>query len=165
MRPDAAVPEPLRRAMSLLDQGQFEEAAKAFDELARGAEERGRLFRAANLFAQSAQCYLNLDDVDTAYQRGQKAFELFKRAERPGAARRLGERMVKALREKGREAEAEALEREVGQLPAPTRPGMRRGELPGKCPQCGGPIREGEASWIGPTSAECPYCGSVIKAE
>jgi thioredoxin-like negative regulator of GroEL/DNA-directed RNA polymerase subunit RPC12/RpoP len=159
------VPEPVRRAMSLFERGKFEEAAKLFDELAQDAEEQGQLFRAAHLGGQAARCYLQLDDVDAAYERATKALDLFKQAERPGAARRLGESIVKVLKDKGRQAEAEALERKLRQLPAPARPGARRGELPGKCPQCGGPIKETEADWIGPSSVECPYCGSVVKAE
>jgi hypothetical protein len=151
--------------MSLFEKGRFEEAAQAFDELAQGAEDRGMLFRAGNLMGQASRCYLELDDVDTAYDRGKKALDLFKRAERPAAARRVTERMVKALKEKGRQAEAGALERELAQMPMPERGAGRRGELPGKCSQCGGPIREAETTWVGPSSAECPYCGSVIKAE
>jgi len=159
------VPESLRKAMALLEEGKFDGAATTFDELAQEAEERGNSFSAANLTAQAARCYLQLDDVDTAYERGVKALELFKQAQRPGAARRVGESMVKVLRERGREAEAEALERELKQLPAPARGAAIRGELPPKCLQCGGPIRESEAMWVGPSSAECPYCGSVVKAE
>ena len=151
--------------MSLLEQGKFEEAAKLFDELAQDAEEQGQTVRAAHLACQAARGYLQLDDVDGAFERGMKALDMLKGAERPGAARRLGEKMAQALRDKGRQAEAEALERELQQLPAPARPGGRRGELPGKCHQCGGPIKETEATWVGPSSAECPYCGSVVKAE
>lgn len=161
-RPPA--PEPVRNAMRLFEQGEFGEAA-AFDNLAQDAEEKERLVQAAHLTAQAARCYLQLDDVDAANERGMKALDLFKQAERPGAARRLGERMAKALKDRGRQAEAEALERELKELPAPSRPGMRRGELPGKCSQCGGPVKESEATWVGPSSAECPYCGSVVKAE
>jgi thioredoxin-like negative regulator of GroEL len=164
-RPRRPVPEPVRRAMGLFEKGKFEEAAQAFEELAQGAEDRGMLFRAGNLMGQASRCYLELDDVDTAYDRGKKALDLFKSAERPAAARRVTERMVKALKDKGRQAEAEALERELKQMPMPARAAGRRGELPGKCSQCGGPIREAEATWVGPSSAECPYCGSVIKAE
>jgi thioredoxin-like negative regulator of GroEL len=163
--PGRPVPEPLRRAMKLFEQGKFQEAADAFDALAQGAEERGRMLRAAHLWAQAARCYLKLDDVDEVYTRGMKALDLFKQAERPGAGQRLAEKMVEVLKEKGRQAEAGALERELQQLPAPGRPRGRRGELPGKCSQCGGPVRESEANWVGPNSAECPYCGSVLKAE
>lgn len=123
------------------------------------------VFQAGNLTLQAARCHLRLDNLDLAHERGMKALELFKRAERPGAARELAERMVKVLREKGRTADAEALERELKQLPPAPRPDVRRGELPGKCPQCGAPIKESEVAWVGPSSAECPYCGSVIKAE
>lgn len=159
------VPEPLLRAMRLLDEGKFEEAVEAFENLAREAEERGQILPAARLTAEAARCYVRLDDIDQAYDRGKKALDLFKRAGRPGAARRLGERMLNILRDTGRQAEAEALERELQQLPAPEQPPVRRGQLPGKCPQCGGPIKESEADWVGPSSAECPYCGSVVAAE
>jgi tetratricopeptide (TPR) repeat protein len=151
--------------MSLFDQGNFEEAGEAFDDLAQEAEERGKVFQAANLTAQAARCYVRLDDIEQAHDRGRKALDLFKRAGRPGAARRLGERMVKILREEGRQAKAEALEQELAHLPAPERPGVRRGQLPGKCPHCGGPIKETETTWVGPSSAECPYCGSVVNAD
>lgn len=165
MRPVAPVAEALRRAVRLLDEGKFGEAAEAFEKLSQGAEDTGGLFRAGDLAAQAARCYVNLDDLDKAYEMALKALDLFKRAGRPGAARRLGERVARTLREKGRESQAEALERELSQLPAPGRPEMRRGELPGKCPQCGGPIREAETTWLGPSSAGCPYCGSVVKAQ
>ena len=69
------------------------------------------------------------------------------------------------LREKGRSAEAEALERELKQLSVTPRRGIRRGELPEKCPHCGAPVKENEVEWVGSSSAECPYCGSVVKAE
>ena len=151
--------------MQLFEEGKFDKAADAFDDLAQEAEEKGRLVQAAHLTARAARCYLQLDDVDAAYERGKKALDLFKQAERPAAARRVGERMAKALKDRGRQAEAEALERELKELPVPSRPGERRGTLPGKCHQCGGPVRESEADWVGPSSAECPYCGSILTAE
>lgn len=36
--------------------------------------------------------------------------------------------------------------------------------LPAKCPSCGGPIRSDEVNWIDPYSAECAYCGDIVKA-
>lgn len=122
------------------------------------------VLQAANLTMQAARCYVRLDNLDLAYDRAMKGLELFKRADRPVPAERL-EKLVKLLREKGRNAQAEALEQELRQLPAPMRPGVRRGELPAKCPQCGAPIKESEVTWVGASSAECPYCGSVVKAE
>ena len=50
--------------MRLFEQGKFDKAADAFDNLAQEAEEKGRLVQAAHLTAQAARCYLQLDDVD-----------------------------------------------------------------------------------------------------
>ena len=165
MPPGRPIPEPVRKARRLFEEGKFEEAAEAFDELAQGAEERGMIFQAANLTLQAARCYLKLDNLDLAYERGMQGLELFKEAGRPGPATKVAEKIGEALREKGRTAEAEALERELKQLPSAPRPGVKRGELPGKCTQCGAPIKEAEVAWVGSSSAECPYCGSVVKAQ
>jgi len=61
-RPPAS--EPVRNAMRLFEQGKFDKAADAFDDLAQEAEGKGRLVQAAHLTAQAARCYLQLDDVD-----------------------------------------------------------------------------------------------------
>ena len=50
--------------MRLFEQGKFDKAADAFDDLAQEAEGKGRLVQAAHLTAQAARCYLQLDDVD-----------------------------------------------------------------------------------------------------
>jgi tetratricopeptide (TPR) repeat protein len=162
--PGRSLPEPVKEAIRLFEQGKFERAAAAFDDLAHEAEASERFFQAANLTAQAARCYLQVDDVDSAYERGMKAFDLFKQAERFGAARRMGEKMARALKDRGRQAQAEAVEGQLHQLPADPGPGLRRGELPPRCTQCGGPVKEAETNWLGPSSAECPYCGSVLKA-
>lgn len=150
--------------MRLFEQGRFAEAAEAFDDLTQEAEERGMLFQAANLTLQAARSYMRLDNLDLAYDRAMKGLELFKRSGQPVAVRQPV-RLVEILRQRGRDAEAEALERELKQLPVAMPPGAARGELPGKCPQCGATIKGSEVAWIGPSSAECPYCGSVVKAE
>lgn len=150
--------------MWLFEQGEFAQAAEAFDHLAQEAEERGMLFQAANLTLQAARAYMRLDNLDLAYDRAMKGLELFKRSGQPVAVRQP-ERLVEILRQRGRHSEAEALEREMQDFLIAMPPGARRGELPAKCPQCGAPIKESEVAWVGPSSAECPYCGSVVKAE
>lgn len=150
--------------MKLFQQGKFEEAAEAFDSLAQEAEGKGMLFQAANLTLQAARSYMRLDNLDLSYDRAMKGLELFKRSGRPVAVRQPV-RLAEILRQRGRNAEAEALERELKQLPVAMPPGATRGELPGTCPQCGASIKASEVAWVGPSSAECPYCGSVIKAE
>ena len=45
--------------------------------------------------------------------------------------------------------------------PAPELPG-RDEWLPISCPKCGGPTRGSEVRWTGPTSADCPFCGTNL---
>jgi len=74
------------------------------------------------------------------------------------------------LRAKGMAAAAGVLEGEFGPSLGASAQRMTTGSppaarLPGKCPQCGGPLRSDEVDWIDAQSAECPYCGSVVQAE
>jgi tetratricopeptide (TPR) repeat protein len=163
----------LRRARRRMEQADPAEAATILEKRAQAAEEQGMLDKAGDLYLEAARCYLQLDDVDQADDHGLKALRLFIQARRPGKVRRLVPRMMAVLHRKGHHDEAEKLRREVeALLGAP--PGERaipwgeravqRGSLPAKCPSCGGPIRSDEVNWIDLHSAECAYCGSIVKA-
>ena len=175
----------LARANRLFDQGRFAEAAPIFDRLARGAAERGMLNRAGDLYLQSARCHLEMGKANLAIERGKQALRLFGRAGLFGKIGRLMPRIVDALREKGYKAEAEALQKEVEARLAEVPPGARlaawpptarpalsvaegppmaRQELPAKCSACGAPVKPDDVTWLDPQTAECPYCGSVLKA-
>jgi len=41
---------------------------------------------------------------------------------------------------------------------------QRTQNLPAFCPNCGGPIDANNVRWTGPQTANCPFCGSTIKA-
>ena len=173
----------LLRASKLFDQGKFAEAAPIFERLAEGAAKRGMLNRAGDLYLQSARCHLETGNVTLAVERGKQALRLFVKAGLVGKIERLMPRMVDALQEKGYEAEATALRQEVEARLAEAPPGRRppagarpsrwpsfaqppraRRELPTKCSACGAPIKPDDVTWLDPGSAECPYCGSVLKA-
>ncbi len=168
-------PRPILRARKLLHEGRFAEAAEAFDRLAQGAEERGMLARAGQLNLEAARCYLRLDDLDSAYERARMGLGLFKEAGRPGRVRELAPRILRALQEKGRHQEAEELKKELEALMGPPPTGFRRRpmpagepiivreELPEKCPHCSAPLKDEEVDWVGPHTAECPYCGGAVK--
>jgi len=40
----------------------------------------------------------------------------------------------------------------------------RRGALPASCSGCGASLIPDEVEWHDPHTAECPYCGTVVKA-
>jgi predicted RNA-binding Zn-ribbon protein involved in translation (DUF1610 family) len=173
----------LERAHRLFDRGEFAEAAPIFDRLAEGAAERGMLNRAGDLYLQSARCHLEMGKAAAAVERGKHALRLFGRAGLFGKIERLMPRMVETLQEKGYQAEAEALRQEVearlaevpperrappGARPAGwppfARPATARRQLPAKCSACGAPVKPDEVTWLDPQTAECPYCGAVVKA-
>lgn len=186
-RPRPRPRQVLARADRLFDQGKFSEAAPIFERLAKGAAQRRMPDRAGDLYLRSARCHLEMGNAALAVERGKRALRLFGRAGRVGKIERLLPKIVDALQEKGHEDEAAALQQEVearlaeappgrrpppfdklrtppGARPAAARPMPRRGELPAKCPACGAPIKPDEVTWLDPDSAECPYCGSVLKA-
>lgn len=163
----------LVRAREMFDRGDFGGAAPIFEELAQAAERRDMLDRAGDLRLELARCHIKLDNLERADQEGLHALRLFLRARRPLKVRRLLPRMVAMLEQHGRHEEAKELrekaEQLLGSLPASGRRAGRpemaaRGALPGKCPNCGGPIKPDEVHWAGHNSAECPYCGSVVAA-
>jgi hypothetical protein len=155
-----------------MEQADPAEAAAVLEKKAQAAEEQGRLDKAGDLHLETARCYLQLDDIDQADDHGLKALRLFIQANRLGKVRRLVPRMMAVLHRKGHHDEAEKLRQEVEALLG-TPPGeggiprreraVRRGSLPAKCPSCGGPIRSDEVNWVDSHSAECAYCGGIVK--
>ena len=155
----------LFRAQELFQRGEFAQAAGLFEEMAKQAEGSGMLDRAGDLHLQAARCHLQLNNLERADREGLHALRLFLRAGRLPKVRRMLPRMIAVLEQHGRHQEARELREKAAQLlgPLPATAG-RRGTLPGKCPNCGGPIKPDEVNWAGPRSAECPYCGSVVNA-
>jgi tetratricopeptide (TPR) repeat protein len=167
-------PQVLRRAHRLMEQGHYAEAADLFEKLAQGAESRAMLDRAGELHLQAGRAWLENGQAQAALSHGKRALGCFLRAGRPGRVFRTLPRMLEQLRSRGYQAEAEALQKEIQERfsqaglefrppAAPAVPQQQR-SLPGKCASCGGTLRSDEVEWIDATTAECPYCGSSVKA-
>jgi hypothetical protein len=148
--------------------GRFADAAERFEALAHRAEERGRLQAAAKLSLRAARCFAELDSLDRADDAAERAIHLLIRAGRPERVRQVLPRVLAGLERHGRQADAERLRREVEETfqGFDFAPGRRRAaaRLPAKCDSCGAPIKPDEVAWAGPATAECPYCGGVVKA-
>lgn len=80
--------------------------------------------------------------------------------------KRVGERAIAFLNAQGEKGAAASLTRELKErlagidLPSPS--SRAAGELPPKCPYCGGTVHPDEVEWIDASRAICDYCGSVI---
>jgi tetratricopeptide (TPR) repeat protein len=172
----SGVRQALARANSLMADGQFTEAANIFERLSEEARQRGMLVRAANLVLQASRAHFAADDVETALERAKEGLRLLVRGGRVERVPRVLSRIVKALREKGYDAEAGQLEQEAAQVlekmglsfdearqrvPQVTE---KHGTLPARCGGCGAALIPDEVEWHDAHTAECPYCGATLKA-
>ena len=132
--------------------------------------------RAADLLLQASRSHFAADNVDVAMERATEALQLFVRGERPGRVPRVLNRMTAALREKGHDAKADQLERDAAQLLEEMGLSLeevkqrapqaveRRGTLPAQCRGCGVSLVPDQVEWHDAHTAECLYCGTVVKA-
>ena len=164
----------LNRAHQMLAAGDFEGAASIFAELAELAESQGMPGRAAQLHLQAGRARLELGNGPAALQHARQGLGLFLANESYQRAAQALPRILQEFRVRGFSAEADSLASEArahfehaGQSfePATSAAPRRRGSLPARCPQCGGDLRPDEVEWLDENSAECEYCGSVVKVE
>ncbi|MDY6877768.1 MAG: hypothetical protein SWK90_16425 [Chloroflexota bacterium] len=167
----------LARANRLMAGGQFAEAARIFERLSEGAKQRGMLVRAADLMIQAARAHLAADNAGAAVKQAKQALLLFIHSGRIGRVPHFLARMTEALRNKEHHAAANELERaveeglgeiglsleELRQHIMAGRP-KQQGILPTQCTGCGAPLVPDEVEWHDAHTAECPYCGTVVKA-
>lgn len=169
------VRQALARANSLMADGQFAEAANIFGHLSEEAKQHGMLVRAADLALQASRAHFATADVEAALEWAKQAVRLFVRGGRAGRVPLVLSKMTAALRKKGYDAQADQLEQEAGQaleeiglsldearqrIPQVTE---ERGTLPAQCSGCGAPLVPDEVEWHDAYTAECLYCGTVVK--
>jgi tetratricopeptide (TPR) repeat protein len=166
----------LTRANQLMAEGQFTEAAAIYERLCVEGKERGFIIRAADFALQAARAYFAAGDIDAALAKAKEGLQLLARGGRPERIPRVLSKIVAKLREKGYNIQADELEREAERIlsevglsleeaeqQAPQMP-ERRGTLPAKCSGCGAPVIPDEVEWHDAQTAECLYCGTVLKA-
>jgi hypothetical protein len=160
----------LQRANDLLASGQYTAAAEAYEQLARGASRRG-IPRDAQLLLQAGRCRILADHVVQGMDDLKQGLSIIAGRGNLQRLQRAGGRAVAELTERGllpQAAEIEALLK--GSLPAGVaneavnEPTAKR-LLPVACPTCGAPLRSDDVEWVDDASAECPFCGGVVRAE
>jgi tetratricopeptide (TPR) repeat protein len=157
-------------------EGQYVEAAAAFARLAEKAQEHRMPARAADLTLQAARAFFAAGDIDAALEHAKQALRLLARGGRAGRIPVVLSKMTAALRGRGYDTQADELEQEAervlgevglsldeAQQQAPRAP-EKPGTLPAKCDGCGAPVIPDEVEWHDAQTAECLYCGTVLKA-
>lgn len=158
----------LREAHRMFSLERYPEAAQLFAQLADGAARLGMPVRAGHLALFATRAYLAAGDAPNALTRARQGLRLLLDAGREPQARQAFTPIIAEMRAHDRHTEANALLSEFAELQSAHDEAVEatpRGRLPAKCPNCGGPLRPDEVDWVDETSAECAYCGGVVKAE
>jgi tetratricopeptide (TPR) repeat protein len=166
----------LARANRLMAEERFAEAAAIYEQLYQEGKERGFVARAGDLALQAARACFAAGDVGAALKHAKGALRLLAESGRAGRIPHVLSRMTTTLRDGGYDAQADELEREAEQIlgemglsfeearrRAPQMP-EKRGALPARCDGCGAPVLPDEVEWHDAQTAECLYCGTVLKA-
>ena len=166
-----SIPPALQRANQLMASGQYVEAAVIFENFANGALTRNGP-RAPWFFLQAGQARLQAGQVPAGMAHLQHGLSLFAMVGRFQRLYHAGMRFLAELKVRGLTAEAKQIEDyfkttlPAGFVPIPeTGVEKHKALLPTNCPGCGGPIRSDEVEWADELTAECPYCGSAVRAQ
>jgi hypothetical protein len=160
----------VHEAQRLMAEGQFVEAANLFAQLSNDAVARGLIKPAGHLAIQAARAFAQAKQGDAALVQARRALDIMLNAGHPRQAAWLMPRAVAFLRAQGFGTQAAALEKEAAQRLAALGLSLQAGgplgprSLPATCPNCAGALRADEVEWIDANSAECPWCGSTVKA-
>ena len=166
-----SVPPALQRANQLLAGGQYEAAAEIFEQFAGGALARNGP-RAPWFFLQAGHARILAGQVPAGMAHLRQGLALIAGRGQYQRLYHAGMRFATELKARGKPVEAKEIEDYLKtSLPAGFAPGSGpaagkpKPVLPTTCPGCGGPVRSDEVEWVDDVTAECPYCGSVVRAE
>ena len=159
------------RAHSLMEQGQYPEAAAAFSQIAEVARSRGGS-RAPFFFIQAGRATVLAGQVDQGIASIRQGLELLAAGARWPELQRVGQAVVDQLTEMGypeqagvmRDWLASSLEGKAVTAPVTT-PKTAQRVLPTRCPSCGASVNSKEIEWLDALTAECLFCGGPIRAE
>jgi len=165
------IPPALRRANQLMARGDYPGAAQAFEVLARGAVARNGP-RAPMLLIQAGRMRILAGQVPMGMIHLKQGLGLFAARGQWQRFNNAGLRVSAELSQHGLIEQAGQIEATLkANLPAGFIPGLGIGTqktkrvLPTNCHGCGGPLHADEVEWTDEITAECPYCGSAVRAE
>jgi len=165
------IPPALQRANQLMAAGQYVAAAEIFEQFARGALARNGP-RAPWFFLQAGHCRIQAGQIPAGMAHLQQGLSLFAARGQFQKLYHAGMRFVTELKARNLSVEAKQIEDYLKvSLPAGfvagagTEAQKPKAILPTNCHGCGGPIRSDEVEWVDDVTAECPYCGSAVRAE
>jgi len=167
------IPPALQKANQLMAGGHYVLAAEIYEQFARGALSRNGP-RAPWFFLQAGHARILAGQVPAGMAHIRQGLALIAGLGQPQRLYHAGMRFVTELKARNLSSEAKEIEDYLTKtLPAgfvagtvaATATEKPKPILPTNCTGCGGPIRSDEVEWVDDVTAECPYCGSALRAE
>jgi hypothetical protein len=164
----------LMQANQLMLAGQAIEAATIFASIGLFAQQNGMPARSANLSARAALAYLEANDLAHAKEYALKAASQSLDGGNVQQAVRIAQQVLAQMKARNITQEADAMKAQFDALLSPygvtlaaggTAPAQVHGKLPVQCPSCLGPVRPDAVEWIDDQTAECAFCGNIIRVE
>ncbi|HKZ44038.1 MAG TPA: hypothetical protein VJZ78_03265 [Anaerolineales bacterium] len=163
----------LQQANDLLGAGDFQGASQLFDELAQSAMTRNGP-AVPHLLIQAGRAKILTGQIPEGIKNIKGALDVFAQRREWMRLIRTRSRAVQQLRENGMEQEAVDIESYLSDLIPTELSSLQHEEpvtpiskaisrLPVSCPGCGGPIRSDQVEWVDEVTAECPYCGRIMR--
>lgn len=158
----------LQEANFVFDKGEYGRAAELFEQIAQTADARG-LPRAALFHLQAGRARVLAGQTSLGMPSLKRGLELFAQRRQFPRLQKAGMRAVAELDQRGLRDEAAEIEAWLNAV-LPSMPDLDAAETPPKspvlpthCPACGAAIRADEVEWLEDVTAECAYCGSLLR--
>ena len=157
-------------ANQMLESGNYQEAAKRFEAIARTAESRGGP-RAPQFYLQAGRVRILAGQNQAGLAHLKHGLSMFVSRAAWKHLHGAGNRVVAELNQHGLTDEAneisvwlkdnlpENFDSTSHSTPA------QKPVLPTHCPSCGAAVRPDEVDWLDDITAECTYCGSPVRED
>lgn len=151
-----------------MSDGDFAQAASVLEQLARAADARGGP-RAPMFYIQAGRARGLAGQAAEALESMERGLGLLAVSGQSRRLIRIGNRLVAELSQRGLAKESQQLAEYLRNLApsmvahVPFSAPVERPPLPTQCPGCGAPTRPDEVEWLDETTAECAYCGTVLR--
>ncbi len=172
-----ALPPKIQKANQLFKRGEYEEAAKLFEEAFLKAQKRNAPF-APRLALQAGFAWLNTGEKEKGVQIIKTGFEIWIERKQWKELRKGSRISMNRLNEEGFSDEEKELDQWLrDQVPDSIKDSTAWTEqafqiktdtkikLPSVCSQCGAPVDPKEVEWFNDVIAQCPFCNVILNSE
>lgn len=155
----------LQEANYAFADGEYSHAAEFFEQVARTADDQGSP-RASNLYLRAGHARILAKQELLGIPSFRRGLELLAKSGKYQKLHQAGTKAMAELKSCGLSDEAAVIQKWLKsiltEVPTAQLP-IRRPTLPAQCPSCAAPLRPDDVEWLDKETAECGYCGNVVR--